>query len=140
MKWQTYAQTTGGAAVKRLQKDVRSVTLGNNLGVSMLPSANLYIVIPMTTTRNTTTSANDIADVYFNDSASQNVADIRNQTKSFHKEGSNVKQKKWQEIECLPIRLKHINGKKTMTVRAIRTKARPVHQCSPNHSSKTPLW
>lgn len=55
--------------MKRLRNEVKSVTLGNHAGVSMLPNMNLYTVITMTATRKTTARLIDIADVNLSESA-----------------------------------------------------------------------
>lgn len=66
-----YAKTTTGTAVKRLRNDVESVTAGNHLGVSMLPSTNLKVVTPMTTRRNTIANPTDITEIYLAESATE---------------------------------------------------------------------
>lgn len=55
--------------MKRFKKDVVLLTLGNHVGVFMLPSISLYIVTPIRTTINTIARTNDIADVNLNESA-----------------------------------------------------------------------
>lgn len=64
-----YAVTRTGTTVKSSQNEVRSVTLGSNLGIIMLPFINLITVIPTVITRNTTARATDKADVYLKESA-----------------------------------------------------------------------
>lgn len=71
-----YAVTRTGTTVNSLNTDVTSVTSGSNLGIIMLPLINLKIVIPAVTTRNTTASATDNADVYLNESASMKYRTI----------------------------------------------------------------
>lgn len=66
-----YAVTRTGTTVKRFKNDVKSVTLGSNLGIEMLPFINLIRVIPTVITRNTTASPTDMPDVIFNESASK---------------------------------------------------------------------
>lgn len=65
-----YAVTRTGTTVNNSNTDVKSLTSGSNLGIVMLPLINLKIVIPAVTTRKTTASATDKADVYLNESAS----------------------------------------------------------------------
>ena len=58
-----YAVTTTGTTVKRFQKDVMSVTLGNSWGIGMLPSTSFMIAIPAVMTTKTTANATDRAEV-----------------------------------------------------------------------------
>ena len=69
--------TRTGTAVKRFKNDVKSVISGSNLGIEMLPFINIVTVIPTVTTRNTTASATDKADVNFNESATTRKAHMR---------------------------------------------------------------
>ena len=66
-----YAVTRTGTTVKRFKNEVKSVTLGSNLGIEMLPFISLIMVIPTVIIMNTTASATDKADVNLNESASR---------------------------------------------------------------------
>lgn len=57
--------------MKRFQIDDISVTLGSNLGLSILPLNNLTIVIPAVMTRKTIARATAKPEVYLNESASK---------------------------------------------------------------------
>lgn len=75
------AVTRTGTTVNRFQIDVISVTLGSNLGITILPLKNLIIVIPAVITRNTTASATAKADEYLSESASMKSMSLSSQTR-----------------------------------------------------------
>lgn len=69
LKWQRYAQTRTGTAVKRFQKDSELSICGNHAGSCMVPWPSLKAVIATTTTIKNTASATATAEVYLNESA-----------------------------------------------------------------------
>lgn len=90
-----YAVTRTGTTVKSFQNDVKSVTLGSNLGIIILPLINLRTVIPTVITRNTTARATDKVDVNLKESAS------RNSIINLHIEEPNTKMLNNNEINCI---------------------------------------
>ena len=80
-----YALTSTGTTVKSLQKDDKSVTFGNSLGIIKPPLKNFVTTIPAVMRRKTTARASDIADVNLKESAMKHKSTILHSVQTKHK-------------------------------------------------------
>lgn len=68
-----YDVTITGTTVKRLETDARSVKVGNNFGIGILPLSSFTMAIPAVIITKTTARPTDKAEVYFKESAGKTI-------------------------------------------------------------------